>query len=359
MPAGARWLAYLFRQRDRRIAPFRRAAAIRAVRAYQRDRWRYSLRRRRAAVDRIALDRPIFVLGLQGGGTTLVARCLLRHRDVVSMGGNSDFWVATDELGFVRNRMARLPPSLWSSAHRSDLDHPVFGTDHASVYACDELLPHYRRAREDATPADAEAYTRLLREHIAVYAHEPGRARFVDKTHTNTVKVPYLDELLEGCRPFFLLVLRNPYTHCFRALRRKPPSWRTAVPYEEQLRIAAEHWRNSFALALEDGPSTGRFAAVRFEDFVARPETIVRAICAAVELPYDPELVPRAGHAMPFGTLESDRKWFPLTDDPWRGRIGDHEAALIEDVCGPLSEKLGYGRLEDRRPGAPEVLTAA
>jgi hypothetical protein len=81
-------------------------------------------------VERIPLDRPIFVLGLQGGGTTLVTRCLLRHPSAVSMSGNSSYWVATDELGFVRNRMAALPQSLWGSSHRDDLAHPIFGTDH-------------------------------------------------------------------------------------------------------------------------------------------------------------------------------------------------------------------------------------
>jgi hypothetical protein len=63
-------------------------------------------------VDRTPLDGPIFVLGMQGGGTTLVARCLLRHPSVVSMSGGSDYWVATDELGFVRNRMRQLPSTL-------------------------------------------------------------------------------------------------------------------------------------------------------------------------------------------------------------------------------------------------------
>ena len=92
---------------------------------------------------------------MQGGGTTLVARCLLRHPSVVSMSGASDYWVATDELGFVRNRMRQLPATLWSSAHRDDLDHPLVGTEHASVYASDLLLPEYRNTADDATPATA------------------------------------------------------------------------------------------------------------------------------------------------------------------------------------------------------------
>jgi alkylated DNA repair dioxygenase AlkB len=307
---------------------------------------------------RIPLDRPIFVLGLQGGGTTLISRCLLHHRAVVSMSGNSDYWVATDELGFVRNRMSSLPSSLWSASHRADLEHPRFGSEHRSVYACDELLPHYRCTGDDATAADAERFKRVLREHIAVYARDPGRARFVDKTHTYTVKVSYLDALLKGCEPFFLLVLRNPYTMCARAVRRKPPSWSEVPPIEEQVRLAAEHWENSYRLALEDGEQLQRFAAVRFEDFVRDPESVVRLICAAVRLEYQPELVPRAGDRLPFPALPTDSKWYPLRADDWRQRLRDQEVAVIDARCAELADRLGYGRLTEHEPSLADVLAA-
>ena len=352
-----RGLSYLV-SRGSGNASFLRTLAVRVERLRWRDRWRYSPRRLQRSVDLVPLRSPIFVLGLQGGGTTLVSRCLLRHPEIVSMGGNSDFWVATDELGFVRNRMSRLPRNLWSSAHRADLEHPVFGTEHASAYACDELLPHYRRTAADATVAEAQAFKRLLREHLAVYAHDPQRARFVDKTHTYTVKIPYLDTLLEECRPFFVLVLRNPYTHCFRALRRKPPSWQLRLPYEDRLRIAAEHWENSFRLALAEGPETGRFVTVRFEDFVQNPERTVRKICAVVGLEFDRELVPQPSHRLPFGTLPSDRKWFPLHRDEWRAQVGEAEMAIIEERCGELAAQLGYERSGERVPSLKTVTAA-
>jgi hypothetical protein len=71
------------------------------------------------------------------------------------------------------------------------------------------------------------------------------------------VKIPYIDALLEGCRPFFLLVLRNPYAACDHALRRKPPSWRATLPYEQQLQLAAEHWENVCRIAFEAGGRRG------------------------------------------------------------------------------------------------------
>jgi plasmid stabilization system protein ParE len=333
-----------------------RTVLIKAERWRRRDRWRRSLHRLSPRVDRLPLDRPIFVLGIQGGGTTLVSRCLLRHTAAVSMSGNSSYWVATDEIGFVRNRMNRLPKGLWSSAHRFDLEHPLLGTEHASVYGSDSLVDAYRGTAEDATVEDAARFKRLIREHIAVYADDPSHARFVDKTHTYTLKIPYLDQLLAGHDPHFVLVVRNPYTICFRAVRRKPPSWRRVVPYEEQLRLVAQHWVNSNRRALEDGPATGRFLAVRFEDFVRAPEDVIRAVCGLVGLSYDDALVPRAGDTFPFATLPWDRKWFPLHEDEWRGRVGDADAAIIEDECRGLADELGYGRRDDATPVHPAVL---
>jgi hypothetical protein len=334
-----------------------RVLAIKTERLRRRDRWRYSWKRRLRSVDRVPVDRPIFVLGLQGGGTTLIARCLLRHRDVVSMSGNSGYWVATDELGFVRNRMAVLPRSLWSSSHRIDLDHPLFGTDHRSVWASDALLPFYRQVRADAVAADGDRFKRVLREHIAVYARDPMHARFLDKTHTNTVRIGYLDALLEGADPFFVLVVRNPYTVCTRALRRKPPSWRKAVSPNEQLEIMAAHWENAYRIAFEEGRATGRFAAVRFEDFVRAPTKTVRAICESVELEFDAALVPRAGDRLPFATLPNDTKWYPVREEDWRPHVSDDDAAIIERRCGALARRLGYERVADSAPERSELLS--
>jgi hypothetical protein len=333
-----------------------RTTTVRLERLRRRDRWRYSIRRRLASVDGIRLDRPIFVVGLQGGGTTLVTRCLLRHPSVVSMSGNSSYWVATDELGFVRNRMAALPPSLWASSHRDDLTHPLFGTEHRSVWACDELLPAYRRTASDAAPSEAARFKRVLREHIAVYARNRGCARFVDKTHANAVRIPYIDALLAGCDPFFVLVLRNPYSICPRAMRRKPPSWSTVPPVAEQLTLAAQHWENASRLALEDGRRTGRFGAIRFEDFLIDPAGVVRAICDLVGLSYKPELVPRARDRFPFATLPTDTKWYPLREDSWKASSA--EIAIVEARCGELAARLGYGSGGQSAPTEPGLLVA-
>ena len=319
-----------------------RDVTIKAIRLYRRDRWRYAVRRRRPSVDRIPLDRPIFFLGVQGGGETIIGRCVRRNRAVVSMSGNSGYWTGIDELGAVRNRLGRLPMSLWGCKYREDVAHPLFGPNHNSVYACDELLRFHRRTGDDVDDGDAARFRRVLREHIAVYARDPKHARFFDKTHTNTLKLPLLAAYLRGCEPAFVLVARNPYSWCYRAVRRKRPSYRVALAPEQELRLAAEHWTNSYRIALADAETIPHVTVVRFEDFVAEPEATVRRLCVALGLEYDAEMVPRAGDRLPFATLPADRKWYPLFQDEWLAKVSEREAAVISDVCEPLATELGY-----------------
>jgi hypothetical protein len=319
-----------------------RDLAVKVARLYRRDRWRFSPRRLDRLVDLVPLDRPIFLLGVAGCGGTLIGRSLRRHGSVVSMSGNADDWTGIDELGVVRNRLAALPRTLWGNKFRTDIEHAVQGTNH--FFASDDLLPAYRMTERDATPADAERLVRLLREHVAVYAREPGHARFLDKTHANTVKVSLLAELLAGRDPHFVLVARSPYACCPWLARRKPPSFRVELPWERRLELAAEHWANAYATALEDGRRTANFTVIRFEDWLADPDAMVRRLCAAVGLEFDDAMVPGSGQPFPFATLRGDRKWYPLYRDERAADIPPRDVEIIDRRCGAIADELGYER---------------
>jgi hypothetical protein len=336
IPPGVR---YLFSEEGGTTGSRTRDVTIKALRAYERDRWRFSPRRLGPGVDRIPIDRPIFLIGTQGASETIIGRCLRRNRAVVSMSGNSDHWTGGDEMGTVRNRMRRLPESLWGSKHRTDLPHPLLGTD--QPYACDALLPRYRRTGAAATGEGAAQLARLIREHLAVYAHDPSAARFIDKTHAYTVKVPLIAALLEGAGPIFVLVVRNPYETCRWAVARKRVLFKPDVPDATRLGIMSEHWANAYATALEDAP-VARLALVRFEDFLAHPANVVEALCEATGLAFDQSMVPRPGQKRPFATLPDDRKWYPLYRSDWLQGMTRAERELIAARCEPLAAELGY-----------------
>ncbi|HVN59926.1 MAG TPA: sulfotransferase [Gaiellaceae bacterium] len=327
-----------------------RDLAKRAAFLHQRERWLWSPRRFRS-LDSVPLDRPIFMLGVQGGGLTLIAHTLQRHPDVVTMSGNASSWTALNELGVEPTRMRRLPPSLWGCKFRDDIDHPLFGNRHSNVYATPALLPHYRRTGADATAEERRALERLLREHIAAYARDPQTARFLDKTQTYTVSVSFLDELLRPHDPRFLLVVRDPYTMAYRSVRKQPPSFRHELPYEERLRLVAQHWANSVRLALEDGEQVEHFLTVRFEDFTGEPRRVLQEICDFVELDFREDMLPQPQHRVPFNTWPGEDKWYPIRDDPWRAQLSEQEIAIVDESCRELAERFGYAPLAERLVG--------
>ena len=128
-------------------------------------------------------------------------------------------------------------------------------------------------------------------------------------------------------------------------MRRKRPSYRVVPAPEQELRLAAEHWANSYRIALEDAAEVGGVTVVRFEDFVADPEATVRRLCEALELDFEEAMVPRAGDTMPFATLPGDRKWYPIYPDAWLDDVTEREAEIVERRCGSLAERLGYRRV--------------
>lgn len=323
-------------------ASWHRAAGVKLARAYYRDRWRFSGRRRDRLVDCVPLDRPVFLLGTQGSGATLIGRCLRRNPHVVTVSGGRENWTGIDELGIVRNRMARLPASLWGSSFRHDIADATFGASHNSVFACSELLPRYRGTAEDATAGAASRLQRLMREHVAVFSRQPERARFVDKTHAYTVKMPLLAALLEDASPLFVLVARNPYGACTWALERKPPSFGAQIDADRRLRFIAEHWANAHRIALEDARLLGNTAVVRFEDFLADPAETVKALCVFAGLEFDPGMLPAPGQTLPYATLPADRKWYPLYGDDRLGRASDTQLAIVDEHCRELAAHFGY-----------------
>lgn len=113
----------------------------------RRRLWRIHPKRWFADLDSIPIDRPIFLLGVQGGGLTLIGRMLRRHPHVVSVTGNNSYWAGPDEMQNVLGPM--LPPMLTGLQYKIP-SHPQC-PNRDWLYATDDLLPLYRGTREAAT----------------------------------------------------------------------------------------------------------------------------------------------------------------------------------------------------------------
>lgn len=292
----------------------------------------------------IPIDRPIFLLGVQGGGLTLLSRMLRRHPQVVSVSGNHNYWSGADEMHTVLGPI--LPPELTGARYKVPVpDHPLFKPPRSWTYACDELLAFYRKTAKDATPALKARLERAIR--LCIVRHAPGKtcARFVDKSQVYTVRVSLLRELLKEHHPRFVLVVNNPYAACYRAAlgKARDMDWlKGKLSFQERLEICAQHWANSIECALEDRAED--MLVVRFEDLLQEPEATLRRICEHVELDFREDMLPAPHHKIPFGSRFRDR-WYPLSLDRALRYIQDaapEEIQIVEARCGPLARELGY-----------------
>jgi hypothetical protein len=109
------------------------------------------------------------------------------------------------------------------------------------------------------------------------------------------------------------------------------------------------------------------YLEVRYEDLVRTPETVCRAICTFLEIPFDPAL-------LTFDHVE--REWKPTNPgegskrhyqgfeqqrvDKWKKHLQPAEIKLIEDRCRQGMEWFGYERMDpaiDLGTYAPYYLT--
>ena len=323
--------------------------ANKAYYIYKRNNWMLDPSFFLADFDDVRIDRPIFLLGTQGGGLTLISRMLRRNEQVVSVTGDHRFWAGADEMQNVLEPI--LAPSL-TGIKRKASESDIFGARREWVYATEQLLPDYRNTEQDATPECRQRFQKILKWVVKRHSHGKQGLRFIDKSQLYTVKASFIASLLETCDPKFILVTRDPYAMCYSrvngtaSLRNLDENFN----FEQRLDFAAQHWANSMGCALEDKENLKNFIVVRFEDVLNNPEKHLKIICDHVELDFDKDMIPQPDHAIPFGSLRRDR-WYPLRTEVNKRHLQKICPAHVEIIAqrvGKYADQFGYDKPNGR-----------
>lgn len=300
------------------------------------------------SLTRIPINKPVFLLGVQGGGLTLLTRMLRRHPEMVSVTGNNSYWAGPDEM---QNVMGDFLPAQLTGLHAKIPPHPQY-PNRDWLYAIDDLLPLYRRTARDATPELKKRFQKAIRIPLAIYAKNPAQARFIDKSQTYTVRLGLINTLLAESNPYFILVTRNPYALCYRSATRVKTLTSLNLPLKERLNLAGQQWANSMNAALEDASTIANFKVVRFEDLLVSPEKMLQKICQFTGLSWRPEMLPAPDDHFPLGSTGSskgDHKWYPLRADvnqPYLGALEPWMMNLLDSHVGQLAAKWRYSPKE-------------
>lgn len=308
---------------------------------FRRSMWRWHPR----FIDdnNTVIDKPVFLLGTQGGGLTLLSRILHRHPQAISVTGNCNYWAGDDESQNVLNDI--LPERLsWRSIEIDTYN----SKDHNWLYANDAFLPFYRENGSDVSEELKKQYKSILRRIINLYGKgSRGGGRFIDKSQSLTVRVGLIRKLLEGCNPKFVLITRNPFALAWRAVTKDDVISNLEMTDQDKFKVAVQHWKNSMECVLEDGKADD-LGVWKFEDLLSQPEKIISEICEHIELPYISSILPGPDDVIPWGSMFdafSKRKWYPLRPNVSSGYlddIPDWAVQYLSQECRELLIRFGY-----------------
>lgn len=329
--------------------------ANRGIRTVRNWKPVWTPRRSYISLDSVEIEEPVFFLGTQGGGLTLISRMIRRSDKFAIIGGSTSFWTGNDEMdkfyvghGVLPDEMALRSPRYNNMTGREE-NHPVFGLERGWVYATDELLPRYRMTKDDYSDTLERKFKNFIRRSIRAYSSNGWSARFLDMSQSYTLKVPLLRTFFPQAR--FVLVTRNPYVMCWREVTRQPDEkyrlWNKRPSMEEGLRLAAQHWRNSYRTALQDLEGHDDGIVVRFEDALSDPNGVVQRIADHIGVAYDEDMIPKPYHILPVGSKAME-KWYPIrknANKKYKKNITKRAKKIIKRSLKKIGKKFGYNNL--------------
>ena len=292
------------------------------------------------------------IVGAPRSGTTLL-RFMLDAHPLLAIPPETGFLALADRFGSGGGSRRR----FFETVTRYPPDAPAWNDFGIPLEAFEAALDRV----EPFSAADG--YRALYR----LYAARFGKPRWGDKTPLHALHLPVIAACLPEAR----------FVHLIRDGRDVALSLRqTWFSPGTSMEAQAVHWVQFVSAARRDGPKTGRYLEIRYEDLVRNPRRALEAICAFVELPYADDMLEyhrgvrlrleeHGDRARVDGTLVVSREErlrqqamtmrppSPARTGVWRIEMTPGERQQFESVGGELLEELGYAHL--RHLTAPEA----
>lgn len=276
---------------------------------------------------------PIFVVGSDRSGTTLLQLMLNAHPDF-AVAGELHFFDQILEL-------RPLVPDL-SSTDRIDELFRLLPLVAGLQYLTD-FEPVLAEAQDKLRAADRPSYELLYRYLLEGFGRQQGARRFGEKTTANIRYLETIVRLFPNCR--IIHIVRDP---------RAVVASRLKVPWASDDVVAnAVKWRLEVScgrsFADRHDLAHGRFLEVRYEEVVTDPAQILRRVCDFLGEPYDACMLEYHSSASAYVEKEpwksgTTRPIYKSSMDSWRSRLSERQIFLIELIAGAEMDHYGYPR---------------
>jgi hypothetical protein len=270
---------------------------------------------------------PIFLLGAQRSGTTMLRLMMNNHPNVAIPHETAFITIFDSRLGAYGDLSDR------SNAGR--LLHDV------------SLHPLVKRGNliKDAQAVldrPIASYRDFIDAVFQSYADSVGKARWGDKTPFYTQDIDILHRIFPDAK----------FLHLVRDGRDVILSQRSIEWMSKNLPKLILDWRWKTTIAHKVGSVMGgNFLEIRYEDLVRQPEAVLRRICCFIDEPYEPTMLrysERADEVVPVDSLKWHRKSIRPPDpsqlDKWKTGLGKAERIIFEQLAGDTLDLFGYER---------------
>jgi hypothetical protein len=270
---------------------------------------------------------PVFVLGSQRSGTTMLRLMLNSHSSLA----------IPHESAFITIYFRRL-------ANYGDLG----CRENARKLLADVARhPLVQRGKLIADPEAVLArpigdYGDFVDAIFRCYAESRGKSRWGDKTPFYTSDIDVIRRIFPDAK----------IVHLVRDGRDVLVSQKSIEWMSGNLPKLVLDWRWKATIAHKVGAAIGRdFLEVRYEDLVCRPEEILRRTCAFLDEEYEPAMLDYAANASTVVPSESLR-WHrnsvrppdPTQLQKWKSHLSKSERIVFEQLAGETLDLFGYER---------------
>ncbi|HEY4647203.1 MAG TPA: sulfotransferase [Steroidobacteraceae bacterium] len=263
---------------------------------------------------------PIFIVGMNGSGTTMLADSLRRHPSLYVLPIESKVlpYFLSERAGFGDLALAENRRRLAEEIGRTM---PYW---HANGKR--PLVLHDEELANCKTFGDVVS---RIYEHLAA---REGKLRWGDKSPMNVQHIGAIAAQFPASR--FIHIIRDGRDAAQSFHRRwgfdpRHTIWRWKC-------VVRDGRRQGMAL----GPS--RYLEVRYETLTAEPETEMRRICRFAELPFDAAVLESSMRFMDPGSSGARVGRMVRNSEKWRSYFNARTLATLESLAGRVLSELGY-----------------
>lgn len=275
-------------------------------------------------------DAPIFVVGHQRSGTTLLQALLGAHSRIAAPPEGYFFFRITDHA----EHFGALADDATLKRVLHEALHPPLDVFAGAGFDEARLLERLERG--------PRTYRALVETILSDFAGRMGKPRWSEKSAGQPIDA------------FFGLFGDAQVIHIVRDPREVVASSLRVPAGAADAAAIARGWRAFTLGAIRRGAEIGpaQYLQVRYEDLTRDPAAVMRVVCAFLGEDYEPGMVEdpsrRRGTVADVASPWQERALgavTPAREGAWRERLSRRDQARVNGVVGPLLPALGYERL--------------